>query len=60
LSYDNEDYEEYVEDYADSDEDQLTFEINELKERNKTSFQSMINQKEISIEEMDDLFLGMD
>ncbi len=41
------------------DEDILMFdEINEFKKRKKNSFQSILNQKELTADEMETLFLG--
>ncbi len=40
-----------------SDEDFLQFEVNNEQKKRKTTFASMINQKELSSADLDDLFL---
>ncbi len=39
-------------------DDELSFEMNEWKQRKKTSFQSILNQKELTGEELEELFVN--
>jgi len=41
-----------------SDEDMLVFDINSEGKKKKSTFDSMINQKELSSADLDDLFLA--
>jgi hypothetical protein len=38
------------------EDDELLFEINEFKKKSRTTFESLVNKKRLSFDEMDDFF----